>query len=91
MTTRAPATTALCGLWLAAACGTPPAETTPPGTAIVYEGARLIVGDGSAPIEASVFVVDDGIITSAGQAGEVTAPPGAARVDLTGTTVMPDN
>ena len=64
MTTRAPATTALCGLWLAAACGTPPAETTPPGTAIVYEGTRLIVGDGSAPIEASVFVVDDGIITS---------------------------
>ena len=28
------------------------------GTVTVYEGARLIVGDGSAPIEDSAFVVD---------------------------------
>jgi imidazolonepropionase-like amidohydrolase len=56
---------------------------------ILFEGARLITGDGSAPIEDSVILMDNGKITGVGHKGELTAPPGAARVDLTGKTVMP--
>ena len=89
ITNFAGGTIALCGLCLVTAWGAPLAETTPPGSATVYHGARLIVGDGSTPIEASVFVVDNGIITNAGLQDKVTAPSGAARVDLTGKTVMP--
>jgi len=55
----------------------------------LFEGARLITGDGSAPIENSAFIVDNNRFTAVGRRGEVQAPPGAARVDLTGKTVMP--
>src|SRR5262245_33230908 len=55
----------------------------------VYEGARLIVGDGSAPIENSAFVVQNNRFTQVGRKGQVNVPAGAARVDLTGKTVMP--
>jgi imidazolonepropionase-like amidohydrolase len=60
-----------------------------PLPATLFEGARLIVGDGSAPLENSVILIDNGKITGVGHKGEITAPPGAARVDLTGKTVMP--
>jgi imidazolonepropionase-like amidohydrolase len=55
----------------------------------VYEGARLIVGDGSAPIENGVLVVDGARIVQAGSAASVQAPAGATRVSLAGKTVMP--
>ena len=55
----------------------------------LFEGARLITGDGSAPIENSAFIVDNNRFTAVGHRGEVQVPPGAARVDLTGKTVMP--
>ena len=55
----------------------------------VFEGARLIPGDGSAAIESSAFIVQRGAITRIGRKGELAAPAGAARVDLTGKTVMP--
>jgi len=55
----------------------------------LYEGARLIPGDGKPAIERSAFVVDNGAITRVGRQGEVKAPTGATRVDLTGKTVMP--
>ena len=58
------------------------------GTA-VYEGAVLIVGDGSAPIESGVLVVQNGYITAAGPKSSVKAPAGATHVDLAGKTVMP--
>jgi imidazolonepropionase-like amidohydrolase len=56
---------------------------------IVYEGARLIVGDGSAPIESSAFVVRGDKFVTVGRKGGITLPPGATRVDLTGKTVIP--
>jgi imidazolonepropionase-like amidohydrolase len=62
---------------------------TPATSATVYEGARVIVGDGSAPIENATFVVEGARITRVGRAGQVKAPAGAARVDLAGKTVMP--
>jgi imidazolonepropionase-like amidohydrolase len=55
----------------------------------LFEGARLIVGDGNAPIESSAFIVENEKFTRVGRKGEVAAPPGAARVDLTGKTVIP--
>ena len=33
----------------------------------VYEGARLITGDGSAPIENSAFVIENGLFTQVGR------------------------
>jgi imidazolonepropionase-like amidohydrolase len=56
---------------------------------VVYEGARLIVGDGSAAIESGAFVVQNGRITAIGPRAAVKIPPGASHVDLTGKTVMP--
>ena len=76
---------------LAAAYSMQPVETqanrsTP---VVLYEGARLIAGDGSAPIADSAFLVENGTITKVGKKGEVTAPGGAGRINLTGKTVMP--
>src|SRR5438093_13176260 len=54
----------------------------------VFEGARLITGDGRAPIENSAFIVENNQFTRVGRRGELQVPA-AARVDLTGKTVMP--
>jgi imidazolonepropionase-like amidohydrolase len=54
-----------------------------------FEGARLIVGDGSAPIDNSAFIVEGDSFTWVGRKGERQPPQGAARVDLSGKTVMP--
>ncbi len=56
---------------------------------VLFEGARLIMGDGGAPMESSAFIVQNGRFTTVGRKGEVQAPPGVARVDLTGRTVIP--
>src|SRR5688572_23203017 len=76
----------------AASCG-PSAEGSTSaqeaGAVTVFEGARLIVGDGSPPIEGSAFVVQGRTILAVGRAGELEIPAGAARVDLSGKTVMP--
>ena len=73
-----------------AACSTPDTGETPqtPGVT-VFEGARLIVGDGSEPIENAVFIVENDRFTAVGRSGELDLPPGAAHVDLTGKTVTP--
>jgi len=55
----------------------------------VFEGARLIAGDGSQPIENAAFVIQNGQFAAVGQKGQVTVPEGAVRVDLTGKTVIP--
>lgn len=57
--------------------------------AIVFEGARLIVGDGSLPVDDGVLVVRGGRITAIGTKSSVKAPAGATRVDLNGKTVLP--
>ena len=54
-----------------------------------FEGARVIVGNGTAPIENAVFLVSGTQITQVGRAGQVTIPAGATRVNLAGKTVMP--
>jgi imidazolonepropionase-like amidohydrolase len=54
----------------------------------VYEGARLIVGDGRV-VENGTLVVEGAKLAQAGAASEVHPPAGARRVDLKGKTVMP--
>ena len=60
-----------------------------PAAVTAFEGARLITGDGSAPIEDSAFIVQNGHFTVVGRRGQLKVPKGASRVDLTGKTVMP--
>jgi imidazolonepropionase-like amidohydrolase len=55
--------------------------------AAVYEGGRLIIGDGSAAIENGRLVVQNGHITAIGRA--IKPPSGATHVNLAGKTVMP--
>ena len=78
------------GLFFAAVWSSPVAgqAAQAPGVT-VFEGARLIVGDGSAPIESSAFIVENDLFTEVGREGELRVPAGAARVNLTGKTVMP--
>lgn len=58
-------------------------------TPTLFEGARVIVGDGKTTIENAAFVIQGNRITRIGRSGEIEAPYGAHRVDLTGKTVMP--
>src|SRR5437016_938137 len=76
-------------VFLAAGYLTPVTKAQQPASATVFEGARLITGDGSAPVADSAFVVENGRFTAVGRKGQVKAPAGAAHVDLTGKTVMP--
>ena len=57
--------------------------------ALWFEGARLIVGDGSPPVERAAFLVQGGAFTWVGTAGQRQPPAGATRIDLSGKTVMP--
>lgn len=79
----------LAGLPLVSACSTPETEQAPALTNVtVFEGARVLVGDGGV-IENAILVVDDDRLVAIGGAGSVEVPAGAARVDLSGRTVMP--
>jgi imidazolonepropionase-like amidohydrolase len=78
------------GFCFVAALATPGASQAPqPGGVTVFEGARLIVGDGRAPVENSAFIVEKNRFSQIGTRGQLKVPAGAARVDLTGKTVMP--
>ena len=78
--------TGIVGAGLAAA-SLPP--RIPADRVLLFEGARLITGDGGLPIERSAFVVRGGAFAAVGRQGEVKAPAGAIRVDLAGKTVIP--
>ena len=56
---------------------------------VLFEGARLITGEDGPPIETSAFIVQNSRFTRVGKKGEISLPPGALRVDLTGKTVVP--
>jgi imidazolonepropionase-like amidohydrolase len=81
---------ALTGLASLVACAAPEApQGAQASSATVFVGARLITGDDRPAVENAVFVVENGRFTAVGASGQVTEPPGAARVDLAGKTVMP--
>jgi imidazolonepropionase-like amidohydrolase len=69
-------------------------STSQDGTArgsslVLYEGARVITGDGSPPIEDGALLVRGATIERVGVRSAVKAPTGARHVDLRGKTVMP--
>ena len=78
------AVAAIITLGFLAACSMPTSERS----VTVYEGARLIVGDGRV-IDNATLVVDGTKIAQAGAAADVRVPAGATRVSLAGKTVMP--
>ena len=80
-------TLSFCLFLILAGCSAAKQDATSPAT--IFEGGRLITGDGSAPIENSAFLMENAKITAVGRKGDVMAPAGAAHVDLTGKTVMP--
>ena len=55
---------------------------------MAFDGARVIVGDGSV-IEDATLVVEGARIAQVGRKADVRVPAGATRVDLAGKTVMP--
>ena len=77
------------GLLLAASAAPVHSQAPAPSGTTLFEGARLIIGDGSAAIENSAFIVLNNQFAQIGRRGQLQIPPGAARVDLTGKTVMP--
>jgi imidazolonepropionase-like amidohydrolase len=54
---------------------------------IAITGGRVVIGDGSAPIEVGTVVVRDGIIVAAGPG--VAVPAGARQIDASGKWVTP--
>lgn len=73
---------------IVAACAGPDADLQDGAVVTVFEGARLLTGDGQA-LDDAVFVVADDRFQAVGSAGDVDIPAGATRVDLSGRTVMP--
>jgi imidazolonepropionase-like amidohydrolase len=64
-------------------------HTQAPRKVIVFEGARLIAGDGRPAIDNAAFVIEGDTVTAVGPNASVRVPAGAVHVDLTGKTVMP--
>jgi imidazolonepropionase-like amidohydrolase len=64
-------------------------QSVAPAAATLFEGALLIAGDGTAPLASAAFVVEEGTIRRIGRRGEVAAPAGGVRIDLSGKVVMP--
>ena len=59
-----------------------------PAVTTVLTGARVIDGTGAAPIEQATIIVTNGRIEAIGT-GDVRVPAGAARVDVSGKTIVP--
>ena len=53
-----------------------------PRRVTLFEGARLITGDGSAPIENSAFLVENGRFTRVGRKGERAGACRARRASI---------
>ena len=84
-----PAAAVACAVALAGCAGGPSEPPAEAGTAVVYDGARIIDGTGAPALEAARLVVDAGVVTAVGPPDAVESPPGATVVDLAGKTVMP--
>jgi imidazolonepropionase-like amidohydrolase len=77
--------TALCIAIVAAMLAAQPASAQ----SVLFEGARVIPGDGSPATDNGALLVERGAITRIGRKGDIALPTGGTRVDLDGKTVMP--
>ncbi len=73
------------GLHLA---GLPAAKAQQP-SALVIEGGTLIDGNGGAPLQNSVIVIEGNKITSVSRKGQGSYPPGAQVINAAGKFVLP--
>ena len=74
---------------MAVACSLGDEPPLPAEPALWFEGASLIVGDGSPLVENSAFLIEDGVFTWVGRLGEIEPPDRSVRVNITGKTVIP--
>jgi imidazolonepropionase-like amidohydrolase len=65
------------------------AAQSAPAQSILFEGARVIPGDGRPAIDNAALLVERGMIMRIGRRGDIALPAGGTRVDLDGKTVMP--
>lgn len=56
---------------------------------MAFEGATIIDGSGSDPIQNGVLLVDHGRVTGVGSRDDVVIPRGAKVIDLSGKTIIP--
>src|SRR5688572_14308894 len=77
------------GGFLIAGGSTPVTGQAPRAAATVFEGMRIIVGDGSPPVENAAAIVEGTRFVQVGRTGQLQVPAGAVRVDLRGKTVIP--
>ena len=74
---------------LAAAFVVSAATTFSQAPVTVFDGARILDGNGGTPVESGRLVVQGDRILAVGPAATTAAPAGATRVDLAGKTIMP--
>ncbi len=55
---------------------------------MLFEGGRLIVGDGNV-IEDAAFLVENGRFTQVGNSGSINVPDGALQINISGKTIIP--
>jgi imidazolonepropionase-like amidohydrolase len=65
------------------------AAQSAPAQTILFEGARVIPGDGRPSLDNAALLVERGTIMRIGRSGDIALPAGGTRVDLAGKTVMP--
>ena len=59
---------------LATGCFAPVVVEAQSAAVTVFEGARLIAGDGSAPVGDAAFIVENGRFTAVGRKGQLKVP-----------------
>ena len=76
---------------LAVVCALEPSRAQTPARGVVaLTGARVIDGTGRPPIEQATIVINEnGRLQAVGASSAVQIPAGAARVDVSGKTIMP--
>ena len=67
----------------------PSLAQAPTAGTVVLTGARLIDGTGRQPLEQATLVIRNGRIEAVGAPAAVTPAAGAARIDLSGKTIVP--
>src|SRR5688572_27879430 len=62
---------------------------TPAPTATLFEGARVVIGDGRPALENASILVVDGVIRQVGRSADMKVPSLATRLSVAGRTIMP--
>src|SRR3989442_15462740 len=78
----------IAAVWVAGFFTSIVVEAQRPAVATVFEGARLIVGDGSAPIADSAFLVENGRFTAVGRIGQLKAFSGPSSLRVSSSNML---